>query len=94
MKDKSPKKFSNSITESDIILAHKKCINHRRELKSSQICGCFYCEEIFTPNLIDEWTDDDTTALCPKCGVDSIIGDQSGYPITVAFLNRMHKYWF
>jgi hypothetical protein len=32
----------------------------------------------------------DPTAMCPKCGIDSVIGSRSGYPITGDFLKRMH----
>jgi hypothetical protein len=34
------------------------------------------------------------TALCPKCGVDAVIGDKSGLPITTEFLTTMHGMWF
>ena len=51
-----------------------------------------YC---FKPADILEWTDDDQTALCPNCGIDSVIGDKSGYPVTdLDFLKQMHTYWF
>jgi hypothetical protein len=29
------------------------------------------------------------TALCPRCGIDAVIGSASGYPITQDFLQRM-----
>jgi hypothetical protein len=78
----------------DHILAHKHCINHRSELEQSTLCGCFYCLSTFPPSEIVEWIDDDQTALCPKCPVDSVIGSASGYPITTEFLKRMHDHWF
>jgi hypothetical protein len=31
------------------------------------------------------------SAMCPKCGIDSVIGSDSGYPITVEFLRRMKE---
>ena len=34
------------------------------------------------------------SALCPRCGIDSVIGADSGYPITVEFLTRMKEHWF
>jgi ribosomal protein S18 acetylase RimI-like enzyme len=34
------------------------------------------------------------TAVCPYCGIDSAIGDNSGYPIIVEFLKKMHQHWF
>jgi hypothetical protein len=35
------------------------------------------------------------TALCPKCGIDSVLGSNSGYPVTeIGFLKEMKSYWF
>ena len=34
------------------------------------------------------------SAMCPKCGIDSVIGSRSGYPITPEFLERMERRWF
>ena len=34
------------------------------------------------------------TALCPRCGSDSVIGDKSGYSIDPEFLARMNEAWF
>ena len=56
----------------------------------------------FLTNKINEWYDDKSlepnktgqTALCPYCGVDSVLGSASGYSITVEFLTRMREYWF
>lgn len=79
----------------DITLAHKHSANHRAEIEASSLCGCFYCCATFKPAEIEEWVDDDRTALCPRCGIDSIIGDASGFPVTaVDFLERMSRYWF
>jgi hypothetical protein len=41
-----------------------------------------------------EWVDDETTLLCPFCGIDSVIGTASGYPITREFLAQMREHWF
>jgi hypothetical protein len=60
--------------------------------------GCFNCLAIFRPAEISEWWDDEygapQTPVCPNCGIDSVIGDKSGYPITKEFLGKMNKYWF
>lgn len=80
----------------DIIDAHKFSIRHKSKLLEDNLCGCFYCLRIFSPREITDWVNDigDDTALCPYCGIDSIIGQSSGYPITLAFLERMNKQWF
>jgi hypothetical protein len=74
--------------------AHDHSSRHRKETLDSDECGCFYCGAIFSPNEIADWVDHDQTALCPKCGIDSIIGSQSGFPLTKDFLNEMNRYWF
>ena len=91
---------------SDIIRAHMHSSVHRTELNASSICGCFYCLSTFAPTKVTEWVDYPpdtpeekeaelgTTALCPHCGVDSVIGDASGFPITKEFLTQMKSYWF
>lgn len=88
------------IEEEDYVAAHKFASNHMAELKQDSKCGCFYCNRIFQPSEIEEWLIDDNpcdrngTAICPYCGVDSVIGESSGYPITEEFLKKMNKYWF
>lgn len=84
----------------DYIEAHKFSNNHMEALQKDKVCGCFYCLKIFSPGEIDEWIIDDNpcdkggTAICPYCGIDSVIGESSGYPITEDFLRRMEHYWF
>ena len=89
-----------------ICRAHDFSSNHREELMESRICGCFYCLSIFEPSTINDWVDwppntpeedeleKGTTALCPKCGIDSVIGDKSGYLIEKKFLDAMKCHWF
>lgn len=89
-----------------VVAAHTHSANHRQEIESSTLCGCFYCLSTFKPSAVEEWIDwpegtpEDldlsagTTALCPKCGIDSVIGSSSGYPIDTVFLSAMHRRWF
>ena len=81
----------------DIILAHKHSIHNYPDIKKDNICGCFYCAKVFKPSEIVDRTVEPTgkdTAICPYCGIDSVIGDSSGYPITEEFLEKMYEYWF
>jgi len=87
-----------------VIAAHRYSSNHRESVLASDVCGCFYCLSIFSPSEIEDWVDarkDETdinesgqTALCPRCGIDSVLGSASGYPITREFLQKMNDYWF
>ena len=79
--------------------AHTKSIRHRGEVLASKTCDCFYCQVVFEAEEIKEWIDEQwhpkgATALCPFCGIDSVIGDASGYELTPEFLADMHKHWF
>ena len=80
--------------------AHKYSNNHKPELENDLQCGCFYCGKIFNPSEIEEWIVDNNpcdkrgTAICPHCGIDSIIGESSGYPISDEFLSAMNIIWF
>lgn len=79
---------------SDVIAAHRTSSNHREILSESEQCGCFFCLNIFVYQSIDEWWDDETTAVCPSCGIDSVIGSASGFPMTQEFLKAMQAYYF
>lgn len=79
--------------------AHKHSSKHREEVLASTTCGCFYCQTTFPPRAIKEWVDlgqnpAGETALCPNCGIDSVIGDAAGFPLTASFLANMHQRWF
>jgi hypothetical protein len=74
--------------------AHRFSSHHRKELEKDLVCGCFHCTKIFNPVEITDWVDDEDTALCPYCGIDSVIGESSGFPITDKFLKGMNKMWF
>jgi len=80
--------------------AHSAASNHMAQLKKDRLCGCFYCLRIYDPAEIVEWIVDDNpidkdgTAICPYCGVDSVIGESAGYPLTIEFLGKMKKAWF
>lgn len=83
----------------DIIEAHKKSSQHRAALSMAERCGCFYCCAEFPPVEITDWVDpasddmqDGTTALCPRCGIDSVIPLEPG--MDADFLRRMKEHWF
>ena len=77
-----------------IVSAHKHSSNHRDELMASELSGCFYCLEIYPPTEIYEWTDEGQCAIGAKCGIDSVIGSKSAFPITKEFLQQMRTHWF
>jgi hypothetical protein len=83
------------MADAELKAAHLHSSQHRDEIGRSRLCGCFYCKQTFTPAQIDEWIDDGACAMCPLCGIDSVIGDASGLPVgSPAFLADMHEFWF
>lgn len=96
-------------TPGDLWKPHGHCARNRDEIARSETCGCFYCLEVFPPMDVRDWIDvngheegpprrgDRTpaTALCPRCGIDSVLGSASGFPVDdPEFLRRMHERWF
>lgn len=77
----------------DVREAHRHSSRHRDEITASTQCGCFQCCATFPPEQIVDWTDDGDTALCPQCGIDTVIGDRSGFPVSRAFLSSMRAHW-
>lgn len=92
---------STKFSKAKLKAAHEHSALHEAELKQSDRCGCFSCLAEFPPSAITEWIKDENvpagktgvTALCPQCGIDSVIGSGSGYPITQPFLKAMEKHW-
>lgn len=84
------------IPDPNVKKAHAFCAGHRKKLVEDSVCGCFYCIRRFHPTEIETWIDENSggTALCPYCGIDSVIGSYIGYPLTDEFLQQMHDYWF
>lgn len=76
--------------------AHRISYANKARLSVPQKCGCFYCLRFFSSEDIVDWSVDkpDWTAICPYCGIDSVIGENDGYPLTEDFLKEMFEEWF
>ncbi len=61
-------------------------------------CGCFYCKSIYSASEVKEWCDNDgrgdKTALCPKCGIDSVLGDATFVEPIPELLELMNMLFF
>jgi hypothetical protein len=73
---------------------HRQSASHRQAVKAAGRCGCFYCQQTFTPAEILDWVDSESTTLCPRCGIDSVVPESSKFQLTPDLLNEMHSYWF
>jgi hypothetical protein len=81
--------------QSDAERAHAHSLSNRTGIERSDRCGCFYCLAVFSPSEIDEWVEDarSDTALCPRCGIDSVLGD-AAVPLSGRLLREMRRMWF
>lgn len=98
------------MTDSELREVHSKSTMNRHAIEASNQVGCFGCERIWDPLdfPIKEWIDDNpfssrlphagengnATALCPFCGIDSVIAKLSVGKITHYMLGKMEEFWF
>jgi hypothetical protein len=71
-------------------------INNRDALLKSTMCGCHLCRKLFSSSEIAEWTDENEhgigqTALCPRCGLDGVLGDAQSELNAPAFLASLRR---
>jgi hypothetical protein len=70
---------------------------HREIILRSELCGCQLCRHLFRPDEIEEWIDETDgvgqTALCPKCGLDAVIGSASPFPEDLKLLSELARRW-
>lgn len=85
-------------TKNVLLRAHHYGSYNRGDIWNSLLCGCFGCLETFEDSAIKHWVDDGETALCPKCGIDSVLPDYTEYwdlPVRdPEFLKDMQEFWF
>ena len=87
---------SMRITKQLLKKAHRASFENEESIRKSKECLCFHCNNLFPPSEIQDWVNDahGRTALCPYCRIDSVIGDEAGYPFTEKFILAMNGYWF
>ena len=74
--------------------AHVHASRNREETEASARCACYFCFKTFPTATIKAWIDANQTALCPFCGVDSVLGNASQIRIDDRFLRQMHQHHF
>ena len=85
------------MTDRELNAIHKHSFMNRDEVTHSKNCGCFYCERIYPTYVMDpeeDFTDWGKTALCPYCGIDSVIGDASRIPLSEELLHELYVHFF
>jgi hypothetical protein len=72
----------------------KEAFRNRAALKSSRICGCYFCLRMFPYKKIKDWADKGQTAICPYCQVDAVLYDKGTRILTSQLLKQMHHMAF
>jgi len=68
----------------------KESMKNRQAITESEKVGCYFCIEAFDSKEVTEFCDNGETGLCPKCGVDSLLPNQTD---TKTLANLCEK-WF
>ena len=69
-------------------------MKNKNIVKQSQKAGCFHCLNIFDTTEIKSYTDNNQTVICPKCGIDSVVGDMCGFELNEQILKNAHQFWY
>ena len=59
-------------------------------IQDDTVCGCYFCIMVFTGGSIVSWSDEGTTALCPRCEVDAVLPGVNDTDVLI----QANKRWF
>lgn len=74
----------------DIEHAPSQARHNSVEIANATICGCYQCKSIFSAGAVKTFIDDKRTALCPRCGIDSVLPNITDTDDLV----KLHQRWF
>jgi len=61
------------MTDSEAQAIAKLSMLNRDRVRAAASCGCFHCQAVFASDEIRKWVGNGQTALCPRCGIDSVL---------------------
>jgi len=70
---------------------HKLSFKNRKILKRHDKVSCFYCLNTNHVISIKEFADTGQTALCPDCGIDSLVPERE---LKIGDLGALHQKYF
>ena len=77
---------------------HRLSARNRDAVQGDRECGCFHCLRTFKASAVTDWAPEsdggEVTALCPFCGIDSVLPAREGHSIDAVMLKAMRVYWF
>ena len=77
----------------DVSKFNKLSIRNKEELKNHKNCSCYFCLKVFKTTEVKEFTeelDGSETAICPFCGIDSLVPGE----VSKEILKSAQKFWF
>lgn len=76
-------------------MLHRQSIGNKVRLADAKDCGCYFCFSHFAVAEVEYWDDeDDQTAVCPHCGIDSVIGEYEEQRVPDDLLKAMKERYF
>lgn len=76
----------------------KASFENHDSVERSVMCGCYFCCSVFPSSEVtmEDWIQDrhGMTAVCPRCHIDSVLGDATGIPISKEALEEFRDYSF
>lgn len=70
--------------------------NNDLEILQSHKCSCLFCRHTIDAREVQDWVSDENgvSAICPECGMDTLIGDASGLTFTKEELREINMKYF
>jgi len=78
------------MTETEAESIANLSFHNRARVVRTVECGCFYCLAVFPGSEVQQWVDDGQTALCPRCGIDSVLANMTSADV----LRELHNHRF
>jgi hypothetical protein len=78
-----------------LLMLQRQSIGNKERLADAKDCGCFFCLSHFPPSAVECWADEGgETAVCPECGIDSVIGEHDDERVSDDLLRAMNERFF
>lgn len=75
---------------------HERAHDNEIEILQSKTCSCFFCRQTYDARKVNDWITGESgmSAICPECGMDAVIGDKGGEPLSKETLKELNLAYF
>lgn len=75
---------------------HERAHDNEIEILGSKTCSCFFCRQTYDARKVNDWVNGQNgmTAICPECGMDAVIGDKGGEPLSKETLKALNLAYY